>query len=32
LKFNRSGLAKKALVGVALTTAVIVLLNRKKNK
>jgi len=32
LKFNRSGLAKKALVGVALTTAAIVLLSRKKNK
>lgn len=31
-QFNRSGLAKKVLVGAAFATAAIVLLNRKKDK
>lgn len=32
LKYNRIGLAKNVLIGVAATTALIVLANRKKNK
>ncbi len=32
LQYNRGGLAKKVLVGTALATAAIVLLNRRKNK